>query len=64
MLRHLQKKSVDVQKRRVDDLGLFQLFLLDPNGVKVELNFDADEVTEVDPELLNENLIMAQGAGN
>jgi len=29
----------------------------------VELNFDADEVTEVDPELLNENLIMAQGVG-
>ena len=64
MLRHLHKKSIDVQKRRVDDQGLFQLFLLDPNGVKVELNFDADEVTEVDPELLNENLIMAQGAGN
>ena len=64
MLKHLQKKSVDIQKRRVDDQGLFQLFLLDPNGVKVELNFDADEVTEVDPELLNENLIMAQGAGN
>lgn len=63
MLTHLHKKSVDVQKRRVDDQGLFQLFLLDPNGVEVELNFDANEVTKVDPELLNENLIMAQGAG-
>lgn len=43
--------------------GSFQLFLLDPNGVKAELNFDADEVTKVDPELLNEHLVMAQGAG-
>jgi hypothetical protein len=33
---------------------------LDPNGVKVELNFDADEVKEVDPELLGEDLKMAR----
>jgi hypothetical protein len=27
----------------VDAQGLFQLFLFDPNGVKVELNFDGRE---------------------
>ncbi len=58
-LAHLRRKSVAVQKRRVDDQALYQLFLLDPNGVKVELNFDADEVKEVDPELLGEDLKMA-----
>ena len=58
-LTHLRRKSVAVQKRRVDDQALYQLFLLDPNGVKVELNFDADEVKEVDPELLGEDLKMA-----
>ncbi|HIO32940.1 MAG TPA: hypothetical protein EYN24_00215 [Gammaproteobacteria bacterium] len=56
----MRRKSVAVQKRRVDDQALYQLFLLDPNGVKVELNFDADEVKEVDPELLSEDLKMAQ----
>ena len=59
----LAKKSVNVQKRRVDDQGLIQLFLLDPNGVKVELNFAASEVNTVDPELLNEDLVMARGTG-
>ena len=59
-LAHLRRKSVAVQKRRVDDQALYQLFLLDPNGVKVELNFDADEVKEVDPELLGEDLKMAR----
>ena len=58
-LTHLRRKSVAVQKRRVDDQALYQLFLLDPNGVKVELNFDADEVKGVDPELLGEDLKMA-----
>jgi len=27
----------------VSDQGLYQLFLFDPNGVKVELNFANDE---------------------
>ena len=36
----------------VNDQGLFQLFMLDPNGVKVELNFSNDEVQGVEPELM------------
>ena len=56
MLEHLRRKSVSVQKRQVDDQALYQLFLLDPNGVKVELNFDTEEVKDVDPEYLDDNL--------
>ena len=36
----------------VDDQGLFQLFMLDPNGVKIELNFANTEVQGIAPELM------------
>jgi hypothetical protein len=52
MLAHLSEKKVDVKHRRVNDQALYQLFLLDPNGVKVELNFDVDEVNSVEDERL------------
>jgi catechol 2,3-dioxygenase-like lactoylglutathione lyase family enzyme len=41
---HLKELGVKFTERQVDDQGLYQLFLLDPNGVKVELNFSASEV--------------------
>jgi len=40
---HLKRLKVEFKERRVDDQALYQLFLLDPNGVKVELNFAAAE---------------------
>ena len=40
---HLEANGVAFKERRVDDQGLYQLFLIDPNGVKVELNFAAAE---------------------
>jgi len=40
---HLERMGVAFKERRVDDQGLYQLFLIDPNGVKVELNFAAAE---------------------
>jgi catechol 2,3-dioxygenase-like lactoylglutathione lyase family enzyme len=40
---HLRREGVPFKERRVDDQGLYQLFLVDPNGVKVELNFAAAE---------------------
>ena len=40
---HLDRLGVAYQERQVDDQGLYQLFLIDPNGVKVELNFAAAE---------------------
>jgi catechol 2,3-dioxygenase-like lactoylglutathione lyase family enzyme len=43
MIEHLKKLNVDFKQRRVDDQGLYQLFMFDPNGVKVELNYASDE---------------------
>jgi catechol 2,3-dioxygenase-like lactoylglutathione lyase family enzyme len=40
---HLEREGVPFNERQVDDQGLYQLFLTDPNGVKVELNFAAAE---------------------
>ena len=43
MIAHLEHLGVEFKERQVDDQGLYQLFLFDPNGVKVELNFAAAE---------------------
>ena len=40
---HLQSLGIAFTERQVDNQGLYQLFLTDPNGVKVELNFLASE---------------------
>ena len=53
---HLKSRGVEFTQRMVDDQGLFQLFLLDPNGVKVELNFSNDEAVGVGPELMASGL--------
>lgn len=39
----LRDKGVAFTERRADLVAAYQLFLLDPNGVKVELNFPASE---------------------
>jgi len=39
----LTRHGVAFKERQVNDQGLYQLFLFDPNGVKVELNFAAAE---------------------
>jgi catechol 2,3-dioxygenase-like lactoylglutathione lyase family enzyme len=51
MVKHLNKLGVAFKERQVDDQGLYQLFLFDPNGVKIELNFDNSEVKGRKPEL-------------
>jgi hypothetical protein len=43
MLARLQAAGVEFNERQVDNEALYQLFLFDPNGVKVELNFAAAE---------------------
>jgi catechol 2,3-dioxygenase-like lactoylglutathione lyase family enzyme len=43
MIAHLEGLGIEFRERQVDDQGLYQLFLIDPNGVKVELNFAAEE---------------------
>ena len=52
LIDHLKKKGVDFKERRVNDQGLYQLFLIDPNGVKIELNFEAAEAKDREPELM------------
>jgi catechol 2,3-dioxygenase-like lactoylglutathione lyase family enzyme len=43
MMAHLRKLGVDFKQRQVDDQGLYQLFMFDPNGVKIELNYSSAE---------------------
>lgn len=52
-LAHLKREGVQFSQRMVSDQGLYQLFLIDPNGVKVELNFDHSEALRhgIRPEL-------------
>lgn len=40
---HLKRLGIAFKERQVDNQGLYQLFLFDPNGVKIELNFAAAE---------------------
>jgi len=56
MIDHLKKHNIDFKERQVDDQGLYQLFLFDPNGVKVELNFDNAEVKGRKPGLMASDL--------
>jgi catechol 2,3-dioxygenase-like lactoylglutathione lyase family enzyme len=59
MIEHLKKNGVDFKERQVDDQGLYQLFLFDPNGVKVELNFANAEAKGRKPQLSAKDLAPA-----
>jgi catechol 2,3-dioxygenase-like lactoylglutathione lyase family enzyme len=52
IMESLQKHKVEFRRRMVNDQGLFQLFMLDPNGLKVELNFSNAEAQGITPELM------------
>jgi catechol 2,3-dioxygenase-like lactoylglutathione lyase family enzyme len=43
MLKKLKAKNVEFRGREVPVLGLYQVFLDDPNGVVIELNYPAAE---------------------
>ena len=43
MLAHLRQRGVDFRERTVPSIGLHQLFLEDPTGVVIELNYPAAE---------------------
>ncbi len=51
MMTRLQRERVKFTTRRADDQALFQIFLFDPNGVKIELNFAAAEAEGIEAEL-------------
>ena len=51
MVAHLTKLGIDFKQRQVDDQGLYQLFMFDPNGVKIELNYSNAEAKGLRAEL-------------
>jgi catechol 2,3-dioxygenase-like lactoylglutathione lyase family enzyme len=57
MLQHLKKEGIQFSRRRANGQALFQLFFYDPNGIKIELNFDAAEAEGMAPELMASDLI-------
>jgi catechol 2,3-dioxygenase-like lactoylglutathione lyase family enzyme len=46
MVARLEELAISVHHRKVPDLGLHQVFINDPNGVKIELNYPASEGAE------------------
>ena len=48
---HLKQHNIDFKERRANGQALYQLFMFDPNGIKVELNFDAAEAAGIEPEV-------------
>ena len=52
MMAHLKSLGVDFKQRQVDDQGLFQLFMFDPNGVKIELNYSSAEAKGLRAEVM------------
>jgi catechol 2,3-dioxygenase-like lactoylglutathione lyase family enzyme len=52
MITRLRETGEDFKERQVDDAGLYQLFLFDPNGVKIELNFPGSEAVGIKAEVM------------
>jgi catechol 2,3-dioxygenase-like lactoylglutathione lyase family enzyme len=46
MLDHLQRGGVSFRQRTVPSIGLHQVFLEDPDGCTIELNYPAGEASE------------------
>jgi catechol 2,3-dioxygenase-like lactoylglutathione lyase family enzyme len=47
MIKHLRGLGIEPRQRTVPSIGLHQLFLDDPNGIVVELNYPATETTDL-----------------
>ncbi len=43
MVERLKSRGIEYDLRRLDDANVWQLFFFDPNGAKVELDFDLSE---------------------
>jgi catechol 2,3-dioxygenase-like lactoylglutathione lyase family enzyme len=57
MIAHLEALGVDFKQRQVDDQGLYQLFMFDPNGVKIELNYSNSEAEGLKAGLMASELL-------
>ena len=55
-LAHLRALGIEFKQRQVDDQGLYQLFLFDPNGIKIELNFANAEAAGIKAEVVAADL--------
>ena len=53
---HLKRLGVAFRQRQVSDQGLYQLFVVDPNGIKIELNFPSVEAKGLRAELMASEL--------
>src|SRR5437867_12712083 len=53
---HLRRHNVPFSERRANGQALYQLFMVDPNGIKVDLNFDDAEAQGLEPEITAEKL--------
>ena len=56
MMAHLAEQGIDFKQRQVDSQGLYQLFLFDPNGIKVELNYSSAEAEGIEAEVMASDL--------
>jgi catechol 2,3-dioxygenase-like lactoylglutathione lyase family enzyme len=57
MMEHLRREKIEFRQRRANGQALYQLFFYDPNGIKIELNYDAKEAEGIAPELMASDLI-------
>jgi catechol 2,3-dioxygenase-like lactoylglutathione lyase family enzyme len=57
MLLHLRKQGISFSQRRANGQALFQLFFYDPNGIKIELNYDAAEADGIEAEVVASDFI-------
>ena len=48
----LREHGVEFKERRANGQAVYQLFMFDPNGIKVELNFDAAEAQGREAEVM------------
>ena len=53
----LKSSGVDFSERRASNQALYQLFLYDPNGIKIELNFDAAEAEGMKAEVMASDFV-------
>ena len=60
MMEHLRKEKVAFNQRRANGQALYQLFFHDPNGIKIELNFDGAEAEGIAPELMASELMASR----
>lgn len=47
-LAHLESRGIEMRRRTVPEQGSHQVFVRDPNGITIELNFDAGELAALE----------------